>query len=121
MENHDLWVPVAGPEAEGRIELRAGNDRHGRPVLWAFTDEGALRRWTAGPAVALDARDLAAVAIQAGVERLVVNVSGPGGTTVERACLDGWEGVGSRGWTPPPASRAGWASGVESACRELES
>lgn len=105
MDERSLWVPTAGPAVEGKIRVTVGRDLQKRPVVWAFTDELALRRWTSGPAVAIGLRDLAAVAIREGAARLVLNVSGPRGHVIEARDLEAWGGPANRG--EPRARQAG--------------
>ncbi|MDQ6876475.1 MAG: SseB family protein [Candidatus Dormibacteraeota bacterium] len=68
-------------------ELVAVAGRDGRPVLIVFTDEDAMRRWSAGTITwaAIAMPDLCQEALDRRVPRIAVNPSGPwGGTLDER-------------------------------------
>jgi hypothetical protein len=82
-----LLVPVARDAESGRTGLSAGADADGATLLYAFTDEDALRAWFGTADVETEAvpgHRLAALAAPTGATALVVNPAGPYGGRLER-------------------------------------
>ncbi len=92
-----LLVPVA-PVGGGDGLVRRGRTLGGRALVWAFTDEEAVRAWDRHPAHAIAPLPSSELS---GLEAVVaVNAAGPGACLVEPASL----ALGPS--DPPPALRA---------------
>lgn len=80
-----LIVPINDGEA-GEPEVRAARSPNGEPLVFAFTDEGALRAWAAGPVrwASISGAELAAFAEANSAAGLALNPSGPNGGQLSR-------------------------------------